>query len=338
MTIRKYGKNVNMRFLKRDIEKIKQMIDSCARFSYENLIQFNEKQNYDCRICHSKNLSKFTNVRGYEYVKCTDCESIVLLNTPNVKRLYEKEGTTASTIYLDDEVFQRRVETIALPKIEFVVQKLNRRSHHVWCDIGCGVGELLAGLKQKYNNEIEGIGIEIDPAEIRFGQDRGLKIVQGFIDPDNTPNEIIEIIRSADVVSMLNVLEHIEKPDDVINFYKRHMKSGAYLVIEVPRHPSLASFVNLTSADLTYRHIVPPVHLQVFSEISIEKMAGKEFKLVGTWGFGQGFTDILTSMMLLGNITQTDLYENLMDISNDVQKVIDEKGFSDQMIYVLEKS
>lgn len=59
--------------------------------------------------------------------------------------------------------------------------------------------------------------------------------------------------------------------------------------------------------------------------------------MVGTWGFGQGFTDILTGMMLLGNVYEIELYENLMDISNDIQRIIDEKGFSDQMIYVLEK-
>jgi len=41
--------------------------------------------------------------------------------------------------------------------------------------------------------------------------------------------------------------------------------------------------------------------------------------------------------MLHGDISETDLYEKLMDISNDVQRIIDEKGFSDQMIYVLEK-
>jgi len=175
----------------------------------------------------------------------------------------------------------------------------------------------LAGLKQNYSGKIEGIGIEIDPAEIRFGRDKGLKIVQGFIDPDNTSEEIIDIIRKADIVSMLNVLEHIEKPDKIINFYKKHMKKGSNLVIEVPRHPSLASFVNLTSPNLTYRHIVPPVHLQVFSDKSIEKMTG-DFILIGTWGFGQGFTDILTSMLLLGNISETELYEKLMDISNDV--------------------
>jgi DNA-directed RNA polymerase subunit RPC12/RpoP len=123
--LRKYGKDMNMRFLKRDLGAIKQMIESCAKFSRENLAQLDEKKTYNCRICHSKSFSKFTNVRGYEYVQCADCGSIVLLNIPDVRKLYEKEGTIASTIYLDEEVFQRRVETIALPKIKFIVEMMN---------------------------------------------------------------------------------------------------------------------------------------------------------------------------------------------------------------------
>jgi len=55
-------------------------------------------------------------------------------------------------------------------------------------------------------------------------------------------------------------------------------------------------------------------------------------------GLKQNYQDILTTTILLGNITEMDLYSALMDISNDVQKVIDEKGFSDHMIYVLKKS
>jgi 2-polyprenyl-3-methyl-5-hydroxy-6-metoxy-1,4-benzoquinol methylase len=198
------------------------------------------------------------------------------LNIPDVKKLYEKEGTPASTIYLDKDVFQRRVEIIVLPKIEFILETINKNDYLILCDAGCGVGELLAGLKQNYNGKIDGIGIEIDPAEIRFERDKDLEIIQGFIDPNNPSEEIIDIVRKADIVSMLNVLEHMEKPDEIINFYKRYMKKGSNLVIEVPRHPSLASFVNLASPKLTYRHIAPPVHLQVFSDKSIvEIMKGR---------------------------------------------------------------
>jgi len=184
---------------------------------------------------------------------------------------------------------------------------------------------------------VKGIGIEIDPREIQFARNRGLDVVEGFIDPFNPDERLNKIIEQADVVSMLNVLEHIEHPDAVINYYAEHMKTGACLVVEVPHHPSAASFVNLTSPDFTYRHIVPPIHLQVFSDKAIELMAGKSFRLIGTWGFGQGFTDMLTSAAIGSGGKESPLYQLLMNISNDVQRVIDKNGFADQMLYVLRK-
>ena len=206
----------------------------------------------------------------------------------------------------------------------------------IWCDVGCGVGHLLTGLKENYSSW-EGVGIEADPSEIQFAQSKGLKVVEGFINPDEPEPELIKIIANADVVSMINVLEHIERPDKMIAFYAMHMKKGAYLVIEVPRHPSLSSFSNLVAPDLAYRHIVPPTHLQIFSEKAMEMLTTPDFCLLAQWGFGLGYNEFLTQTMLLGQIRETTLYQQLMDIGNDIQKVIDERGFSDMMIYVYEK-
>jgi SAM-dependent methyltransferase len=337
---RKYGKDVNMRYLKRDLEKIKRMINNCRDFSEGNLVPIDKNIEYDCRICHSKYHKEFTIVHGYHYSICDNCDSIVLLNIPDAKKLYASENSEASSIYLDDEVFLKRAETIGLPKVNFVLESIGDTKigkKNIWCDVGCGVGEALMALKTLEDIRWEGIGIEIDPAEIKFGVSKGLNIVEGFIDPNNPVDYLTKIISDADVTSMFNVLEHIEHPDKIIDFYKKHIKKGAYLVIEAPRHPSMASFVNLLSPDLTYRHITPPIHFQVFSEKAIEILTGDEFRLIATWGFGQGYTDVLTNTMLLGNIKESSLYQQLMDISNDVQKVIDEKGYADQMVYVLQK-
>jgi SAM-dependent methyltransferase len=209
----------------------------------------------------------------------------------------------------------------------------------VWCDIGCGVGELLVAIEsfQQNKNEYEAVGIESDPRALRFGRGRNLNIIEGFLDPDNPRGDLLEVISTSNIVSMFNVLEHIEHPNRVVDIFKKYMKAGSFLVIEVPRHPSLASFSNLISPQLTYRHIAPPVHLQIFSEKAMGMLVKDSFHIIGKWGFGQGFTDILTSMMFLGNKRDLSLYQQLMDISNDVQKVIDIEGYSDTMIFVMQK-
>jgi SAM-dependent methyltransferase len=353
----KFGKKADMYIIQgRDFEKKHKLMLEYKKWSEKALIPYNENNEYKCRICNCKKFDKFVDIYGFYYVQCEECESIILLNLPDVKTLYNSEESTMADVFLNDEYFISRTKNIGLPKAEFVLNSIENNNPHnnhnknnqdrnlpnnqrKWCDIGCGVGEMLMALKKylppRYN--IEGIGIESDPREIEFGRGKGLNIVNGFLDPDNPNMELLEIISNADIVSMFMVLEHMEYPNRIIDLLKITMKEGSFLIIEVPRHPSLASFVNLISPQFTYRHIIPPVHLQVFSEKAIKKLTKDTFEIIATWGFGQGYTDILTNSMLLGKTNNLDLYNDLMKISNEVQKIIDENGYSDDMIFVMKK-
>ena len=85
------------------------------------------------------------------------------------------------------------------------------------------------------------------------------------------------------------VLEHIPNPSDFIRDIYDYSNKNSILVFEVPRHPSLASFSNLVSHDAVYRHIVPPQHLQIFTEEGVDKILKNKYEIIGKWGFGQGF-------------------------------------------------
>ena len=336
--IRKYGKEIDMRSLSRDLDTIRRLINVIDVSCKESLTVCSNTTIYKCRICKSKNHKHYVTIKGYNYHLCENCNSVFLLNLPDVERLYSEERSTASNLYLNENTFLERVETIAIPKIKFVLGLIpSVDKKRIWCDIGCGVGEVLMGLKQNHAYFWKGIGIEADTSEIEFGLKRGLDIVESFIDPDNPNMKLLDIIAKADIVSIFNVLEHIEQPDSMIDFISINMKKGAYLVIEVPRHPSLAAFCNLMATDLAYRHIAPPQHLQVFSERAIEILTLPSFSLIAQWGFGQGYTDLLTYAMLSNDIKDILLYQQLMSISNSVQKVVDQCGFSDTMLFIHKK-
>jgi hypothetical protein len=152
--IRKYGKEINMRSLNRNIETIRNLVDHFKNFAIQNLEPYNEKIKYECRICHSKKHIPFTKVIGYSYNFCLNCNSIILLNIPDVKKLYESENMQASCIYLNDENFLKRVNSIAVPKLNFVLETIFKKhnekeakSEIAFCDAGCGVGELLMAMK-----------------------------------------------------------------------------------------------------------------------------------------------------------------------------------------------
>lgn len=197
-------------------------------------------------------------------------------------------------------------------------------------------GELLFYLKL-CGSDIKGIGLESDKAEWEYTQKIGLDVYKKFIDMDNLDTEITELIQDKDVISFFNVLEHIEKPREYINYLYNSMKAGAYLVIEVPKHPSLGSFANMTSKDNIYRHIVPPVHLQVFSERSLNILLGNMFDIVAIWEFGQGFADIINNAMILSDTKSCELYDKVMATQNKVQRVIDETGLADQILIIAQR-
>jgi hypothetical protein len=190
---------------------------------------------------------------------------------------------------------------------------------------------------EENRGEIDACGIESDPREIQFARRKGFRIVEDYLDPNDLKNESQNIIETADIISMLNVIEHVKDPMTWIAMFRKHMKKNAFLIIETNRHPSLASFVNFTGPQYVYRHISPPVHLQIFSEKAFDMLINDSFEIVAKWGFGDGYADILTTMALNVNISKNKLYEDLMNISNSVQKEIDASGYSDLMLFIMKK-
>ncbi len=125
-----------------------------------------------------------------------------------------------------------------------------------------------------------------------------------YIDLKCENSQINRIINRNDVVSFFNVLEHMEDPKRFIDYIYNNMHDNAVMVFEVPRHPSIASFANMTYCNIIYRHITSPGHLQVFSEKSIAML----------------------------------LQDKLNDLSNTIQPIFDEEGLADQILVVAIKT
>ncbi len=222
---------------------------------------------------------------------------------------------------------------ITAPKIQFVLDAC--RSEELvkldsWLDIGCGGGEILSWLTR--NSDIKAEGIESDEKECRFMASRGLKVKNCYIDLEHEDAQISQMIRRNDVVSFFNVLEHMEEPGRFINYVYDHMHEHAVLVFEVPRHPSVASFANMTGSNFIYRHVAALGHLQVFSEKSLALLLRDKFRMIGKWEFGQGYTDLVNNAMLVAGIKEHALYDRLTDLSNAIQPVFDREGLADQIL------
>lgn len=333
----KYGKMLVMKKINRDLEKIYQMIDS----SHEQADQcYRAPVAGDiprCRICGSQNAELFVSVWGkYHYYECRQCGSLFLWNLPDIAKMYTGNDTMNGKYLIDETVYEQRVKMISEPKVRFVLDQCRENGIHVeqWTDIGCGGGEVLRVLQ---NSGIQGYGIESDDNECEFAASKGLKVYNRYIDVDKNDNFINDLIRESDVVSILNVLEHVAEPVRFIRYFLEKMRRGGIIVFEVPRHPSMASFANMTCNHAVYRHCVAPIHLQVFSECAVKYLLGDGAEIIGKWEFGQGYTDVLTNAMILSGKRSSPLYDRLMDLSNKIQPIIDEAGFADVMFVVARK-
>ena len=336
--VTKYGKPLQMRQINRNLDEIKKLIDSARQKSDQCYVPPVEGSTPRCRICGSENAEPFVSVWGkYHYYECGNCGSVFLYNLPDVKKLYTGHETANGKHLIDDTVFEQRVNMISAPKVQFVLEICEKAKIPVsqWLDVGCGGGEILRCLQ---TTNIRAFGIDSDEDEIDFATKKGLDVINCYIDIEDDNPKINKLIQESDVISILNVIEHIVEPAPFVKYIIHNMKPGAVLAFEVPRHPSMASFGNMTCNYAVYRHMVSPIHLQIFSDKSLKYLLGDECEIIGRWDFGQGYTDLLNNAMLLSGRQECSLYVDLLNLSNKIQPIIDEAGFADQMLVVAQKA
>ena len=290
---------------------------------------------HQCPICHSDKISLFSMIHGYPYSECQSCFHIFLqtpINSEDISSLYSSDDPVKKSIqdkiYCDIDNYKRRIESIAIPKIDFINSYLSKKG--TWLDIGCGVGEIVYAAKMR---GWEACGIESDPKEVAFARQQNIPVIQAYLELGN----ISDYVADCDVISLLNILEHINNPVFFLSMISHSIKTDAYVIIEVPRHPSLSSFVNLVFPSLAARHIYPPDHVHIFSEISMEKMLDQcHLSAEVIWLFGQDFSDFLLCAAQNASIDNKLLY-HILSKSKVIQREIDNMDLSDTMILICRK-
>ena len=124
-------------------------------------------------------------------------------------------GSVDSSAYLDSIAFVRRVQSEAI--VRFVRAHL---AEGAWLDVGCGHGYAVeAATAAGYAAR----GIEPNVVAAEAARGRGIDVTQGVLSDDTLP---------ADVVSTLDVLEHLDDINSFARLVKR--KTRRLWVIKVP--------------------------------------------------------------------------------------------------------
>jgi 2-polyprenyl-3-methyl-5-hydroxy-6-metoxy-1,4-benzoquinol methylase len=185
-------------------------------------------------------------VNGFEITCCSRCRTVYTAELPSSQEdaedysVYYHEGNLAVPAFVE-----QRLEDLVK---DFEAFRVGNR----WLDVGCGAGTLLrAAVRRGWDV----IGTEVSERAVDAGRSQGLDVRAGELERlDLEP-------ASFDVVSAIEVLEHVPSPDGLVAAAARLIRPGGALYVTTPHADGL-------SARLLRKRwsvISPPEHLQLLS-------------------------------------------------------------------------
>lgn len=100
---------------------------------------------------------------------------------------------------------------------------INNLSGGKFLDVGCGLGFFLSGVEDKFDK----YGVEVSQYSYEYASKYG-KIHTGTLESANFADETF------DAILMYHVIEHVEKPEEIIQEIFRILKKGGKLIIATP--------------------------------------------------------------------------------------------------------
>jgi 2-polyprenyl-3-methyl-5-hydroxy-6-metoxy-1,4-benzoquinol methylase len=132
-------------------------------------------------------------------------------------------------------------------------------------DIGCGYCQALLYFREQ-GFSVHGIEPSKEGAE--YGAVQGVAVVQAGI--ESMPSDLG---RQFDVVTLLNVLEHLREPArTLVEIRERFLHEGGVLVVDVPNEFNDFQTVANDLHSLGQWWIHPPAHLNYFSPTSLRRL------------------------------------------------------------------
>jgi len=161
----------------------------------------------------------------------------------------------------DKEFFQGRWQNIYENFIE-IKKKLSKET--TMLDIGCGWGLALQYFQSK---GIECYGFDPAIEAVDYGKKKGLNLKHAGLQSMDVFNG-----KKFDIITMLNVLEHLSNPVLALRQIKKILKKDSILVIDVPNDFNDFQTTGRNIHNLKDWWVAPPNHLNYFSRDSLVKL------------------------------------------------------------------
>jgi methionine biosynthesis protein MetW len=130
-------------------------------------------------------------------------------------------------------------------------------------DAGCATGDYMQRLgKQGYHCA----GVDINSEYVNIARQKGLDAQVMDAKHLKFPD------KSFDTVLLFEVLEHVDKPEDVLKEVRRVAKKNVLITV-----PNCTQFHRLRKARLTYDHMLEKDHVNFFTKSDLESLLSQQF-------------------------------------------------------------
>lgn len=213
-----------------------------------------DKKYKTCLICNS---DKIDNVRGYEFAflaKCQTCNFVFCNRKPSQEELIK---------HYDGYRRNNSVSSIVIKRYNELLDKFEKfRLNNNILDIGCGDGYFLIEAKKRGWNVY---GTEYTAEAFNICLKKNIIMHQGKLDMINYPNIYF------DIVTLFEVIEHINNPVEEILTINSILRKGGVLYCTTPNFNSISR--NILKQNWSI--IEYPEHLSYYTNKSINYLLTK---------------------------------------------------------------
>jgi len=286
-----------------------------------------------CPICRSStSTSEFQlSVYGGRYHQCADCSHCFIINPCRQAHLdaFYASNTHFASTYTDPRITETRVQQVARPKAEWLVEQFSRRygrAPRQVLDVGAGGGHFVHACRQ--------LGLEADGLELSEASRAFCKTTFGF------ELQAIDVTRerlvgtAPEVVTFWNVLEHVSDPMRMLAAVRRILPAPeAMVIVEVPRWNCLTTGVQRGFPETVVRHLDPLAHINFFTDSSLATaFEASGFAPAAAWYFGMDAYELILQLSYCTSSNGQLVIESLGRHIPVLQQAVDLQRGSDAIV------
>lgn len=212
--------------------------------------RFAERRN--CPLCGEDDFQTLFLKCGFHHVKCNVCELVYvnpILNEDEYAKLWSAEDSWESVLEAKDQIKLQALE--ANYSLDVAGLHLKKKEKVSVCDVGCGPGTLLEEAKKRGHYVF---GIEPNKRCHKFLEEKGIDYTGEFFPMKQN------IQRKFDCVFLLNALEHMRDPLQIVLEVKELLRQPGIVYISVPCIDALVNRIMHEKAGVFGGHS----HIQFF--------------------------------------------------------------------------